>query len=75
VAAIAGDWEAAREVQLELPESGVCVTDIETESAGLACCGGGAITANPTPVALVNIPINGRAAVAEPAPVAAACCG
>lgn len=25
-AAIAGDWEAAREVQLELPESGVCGT-------------------------------------------------
>jgi thioredoxin reductase len=75
VAAIAGDWAAAREVQLELPETGVCVTNVETESAGLACCGGGASTATPTPVALVNIPINGRAAVAEPAPVAAACCG
>ncbi|MEA2524881.1 MAG: hypothetical protein QOF73_2108 [Thermomicrobiales bacterium] len=38
VAAIAGDWEAAREVRLVLPETGVCSTDILAER-GVACCG------------------------------------
>lgn len=42
VAALAGDLVAADDVQLELPETGVCSTDfaIDTEvSAGDACCG------------------------------------
>lgn len=34
VAALAGDWEAARRVELDLPETGVCSGD-----AGVACCG------------------------------------
>lgn len=42
VAALAGDFEAADDVQLELPETGVCNTqfvyDAKKESA--ACCGG-----------------------------------
>lgn len=33
-AAISGDWEAAREVQLELPESGVCGTRREEQLNG-----------------------------------------
>ena len=39
VAALAGDWAAAREVQLVLPETGVCSTDrpAGTAEAG-ACC-------------------------------------
>ena len=36
VAALTGDWEAARDVQLNLPETGVCNTDL---SANGACCG------------------------------------
>ncbi|MGZ0145996.1 FAD-dependent oxidoreductase [Kribbella sp. WER1] len=41
-AALAGDWTAARDVQLNLPESGVCSSDLayggtSEESAG--CCG------------------------------------
>lgn len=36
-AALAGDWEAAREVQLVLPETGVCSTDILADR-GVACC-------------------------------------
>jgi cation diffusion facilitator CzcD-associated flavoprotein CzcO len=36
VAAIAGDWEAARRVELVLPETGVCSTDPDEE---VACCG------------------------------------
>lgn len=35
VAALAGDWEAARDVQLKLPETGVCSTDLVTSGG---CC-------------------------------------
>jgi hypothetical protein len=35
VAAIAGDMEAARSVELVLPETGVCSTDLDEP----ACCG------------------------------------
>lgn len=38
VAAIAGDWEAARRVELVLPETGVCTVDAGTQGAG-SCCG------------------------------------
>jgi thioredoxin reductase len=44
VAAIAGDWAAARRVDLVLPETGVCITDFANEHDALpgsaACCGG-----------------------------------
>lgn len=43
VAALVGDWEAAAEVQLELPETGVCgvpaAVDANVVAAGSACCG------------------------------------
>ncbi len=42
VAALAGDMEAADNVQLELPETGVCVTDFAAPGGG-GCC--------PTPAA------------------------
>jgi hypothetical protein len=48
-AAIAGDWAAAREVRLELPQTGVCSTDFQVKPEGVAvltaaengsgCCG------------------------------------
>jgi thioredoxin reductase len=39
-AALAGDWDAARRVELQLPATGVCNTDFGEESAGgAACCG------------------------------------
>ena len=38
VSAIAGDWDAARRVELVLPETGVCSTDRDPESSG-SCCG------------------------------------
>lgn len=43
VAAIDGDWEAARNVQLELPETGVCsssngITISEEAETGSGCC-------------------------------------
>ncbi|MEV0796197.1 FAD-dependent oxidoreductase [Kribbella sp. NPDC050281] len=42
VAALAGDWEAARDVQLDLPETGVCSSNLayggsDDEAGG--CCG------------------------------------
>lgn len=43
VAALAGDLRAADDVQLELPETGVCSVDLAGPSstgAGQACCGG-----------------------------------
>jgi thioredoxin reductase len=43
VAALAGDWDAARDVQLDLPETGVCnsnpVLDNTTIDANGGCCG------------------------------------
>src|SRR5207237_4666569 len=38
VAAISGDWESARNVELALPETGVCATG-ESTGASSACCG------------------------------------
>ena len=38
-AAIAGDWDAAREVQLVLPETGVCSSSSVLAARGVSCCG------------------------------------
>ncbi|MFI5891100.1 FAD-dependent oxidoreductase [Actinoplanes sp. NPDC051513] len=53
VAALAGDWEAARDVQLDLPETGVCSSDVSLDadridSAATSCCG--------TPAAVEVVP-------------------
>ncbi|GAB2584371.1 flavoprotein [Paractinoplanes abujensis] len=49
VAAIDGDWTAARDVQLDLPETGVCNSsqdlDSDTIDAGGGCCGAPAAAA------------------------------
>lgn len=37
-AAIAGDWESARNVQLVLPETGVCSSDLVLDAPGASCC-------------------------------------
>ncbi|MEU7922502.1 FAD-dependent oxidoreductase [Micromonospora zamorensis] len=39
VAALAGDWTAAREVQLDLPETGVCNSNAAESASGDNCCG------------------------------------
>ncbi|MEU1361185.1 FAD-dependent oxidoreductase [Micromonospora zamorensis] len=39
VAALAGDWAAAREVQLDLPETGVCNSNPADSASGDNCCG------------------------------------
>src|SRR5699024_7555458 len=46
-AALAGDWHTARDLQLDLPETGVCSSNIPTDSptitadggASTGCCG------------------------------------
>lgn len=55
VSALAGDFEAARNLELVLPETGVCSTDRATDAAGpvadelgIACCGNA--PADPRPV-------------------------
>jgi hypothetical protein len=64
---LAGDWEAARRVELVLPETGVCSRSAvpaesdATGAAAAACCGG------PTYGALT--------VVAEPEPATSSCCG
>ncbi|MBM0234135.1 NAD(P)-binding domain-containing protein [Micromonospora sp. STR1_7] len=39
VAALAGDWDAARDVQLDLPETGVCNSNAADPVTGDGCCG------------------------------------
>ncbi|MEO8611040.1 MAG: NAD(P)-binding domain-containing protein [Chloroflexota bacterium] len=54
VAALVGDWEAARDVQLNLPETGVCSSDLAGE--GAACCG--TTSSEPALLSIANIPVN-----------------
>jgi hypothetical protein len=56
VAALAGDWEAARDVQLDLPKTGVCSTDLaeaQEQRVGLATGVSGGLLATPLPLATV----------------------
>jgi thioredoxin reductase len=64
-AAIAGDWEAARRVELVLPESGVCSLDGSTEGAG-SCCGSGE---------QVPVPATDAVAASTPSATGSGCCG
>jgi thioredoxin reductase len=57
VAAIAGDWEAARDVQLDLPETGVCSSNLaeaQEQRVGLATGISGGLLATPLPLATVG---------------------
>ena len=77
VAALVGDWQAAAEVQLELPETGVCGIPASVDANGLglgnSCCG------SPTQsqsAALIPLDLSSIAFDLTPAPAeAAACCG
>jgi thioredoxin reductase len=61
VAALAGDWEAARDVQLDLPETGVCnsdpIEDAGTVTSDGGCCGA-APAAEPAGRGLLTAPLN-----------------
>jgi thioredoxin reductase len=74
-AAIAGDWDAARDVQLILPETGVCSSDLALTEVGGGCCGANASTA-PVVVAEAAASCCGSAPVqAQAASVGSSCCG
>ena len=64
VAALTGDLDAARNVELVLPETGVCSTDL----GGTACCG---TAPAPALVALGSVP--GRAPVGGSCGIGSAC--
>jgi thioredoxin reductase len=58
VAAIVGDWESAREVQLELPETGVCSSNYDLDGVQVACCGTGSDVAAPlVEINALSIPV------------------
>ena len=71
VAAIAGDWEAARRVDLVLPETGVCSLDSSPAAAASACCGSAAPDA--VPVTLGRLARSLPAVNTNPQPLAACC--
>lgn len=62
-AALCGDWEAAHDVRLNLPETGVCVTDY----AGDDICCSPAEAAQPALLAIDAIPVVGADAILAPA--------
>ena len=77
VAALVGDWQAAAEVQLELPETGVCGIPASVDANGLglgnSCCGSPAKSQS---AALIPLDLSSIAFDLTPAPAeAAACCG
>jgi hypothetical protein len=61
VAGLVGDWDAARDVQLNLPETGVCSTDLASDGAS-ACCGtpSAQVTTQASFINLTSIPVNGQ---------------
>ncbi|MEU0485329.1 FAD-dependent oxidoreductase [Streptosporangium sp. NPDC006013] len=57
VAALAGDWEAAHDVQLDLPETGVCSSNLaeaQEQRVGLATGISGGLLATPLPLVTVG---------------------
>jgi thioredoxin reductase len=51
VAALAGDWQAARDVRLELPETGVCSSSFQVDEDGRIIADSGGSCCGPTPAA------------------------
>jgi thioredoxin reductase len=79
VAALVGDWQAAAEVQLALPETGVCGVPASVDANGLSqgssCCGDVAVASTASLISLdlpaFNLELSPATAIAE----AASCCG
>ncbi|MEU7893671.1 FAD-dependent oxidoreductase [Nonomuraea sp. NPDC049152] len=62
VAALAGEWEAARQVQLDLPETGVCsstLAEAQEQRLGLATGISGGLPATPLPLAAASASTQG----------------
>ena len=62
VAGLVGDWEAAAKVELNLPETGVCSTDLGGDSGGAACCG----TPSQEPAFISLLELGGNEIALEP---------
>jgi len=90
VAALVGDWQAAAEVQLELPETGVCGVPAAVDASGLTigggCCGAPQETSKEKRATVIPVPallpLNFAPVHLEFAPTplphaldAASCCG
>jgi len=75
VAALVGDWEAARDVRLTLPETGVCSGGVAAGES--ACCGTPAQETIPTInlISLERIPVAGNVLQPVPAQTAERDCG
>lgn len=65
-AAIAGDWEAARRVELKLPETGVCSIQFADEDAAEASVAAGGCCGEPAPARQAGGCATGRATAAGP---------
>ncbi|MEZ4661353.1 MAG: NAD(P)-binding domain-containing protein [Caldilineaceae bacterium] len=75
-AALVGDWAAAADVQLELPETGVCGVPAAVDANGLgaqsACCGApAAVQSAPVAFELTALDLTNELTLAP----AASCCG
>lgn len=86
VAALVGDWQAAAEVQLELPETGVCGAPAAVDANGLPIGGGcgctpsksSTIATAPALISLDLSPLNTELAPASPSialQATTSCCG
>ncbi len=79
VAALAGDWEAARDVQLHLPETGVCSSTLALDGAEAESCCGAADQPAAAGIGrgLATGLAGGRSplAIIERIPTASSCCG
>jgi thioredoxin reductase len=78
VAALAGDWAAARDVQLNLPETGVCSSNLAfggsaDEKGG--CCGPAPKAVEPTARGLATGVSGGLLTVIEDKQTQSGCCG
>jgi thioredoxin reductase len=73
VAAIAGEWEAARRVELVLPKTGVCSLDRSPDAAGSSCCGMRA-AAEPVAITIGALAASGQPTISAKAPPTAGCC-
>lgn len=75
VAALAGDWEAARRVELTLPETGVCSGPVAAGGATGASCCAPAVAAPAAFTSLIDLTPVAAAARVAVADTAVGCCG
>jgi thioredoxin reductase len=73
-AALAGDWEAARRVELELPETGVCSGPVAAGGGVASSCCGPAEAVVPASNLISLTPVAPSLISLTPSPAAASCC-